>query len=400
MSARRPSFLPLLLLAAACAAPDPVEDELALAEEDVAGAVLEGGKADVAGWETAPTLHVGEERFDRAGVNGRRVHAVWADGRPGAPIPLDVTVTADEGGSARVAVLGPLRANGTRAVLASAGYARPLRSVRVTPRLTASGQHLVVVGTFDLASESGYRVLARCGGSGCSAGRVDALASPKAGALVGRAGRLVSMTLGPALANRGRDVEVEVLASPPMLRWLAEPVAVAVASGTQVNVLLPASVRAGDDLVLVVRDPSGAVHDTGVEVRYAPAAQPFARVDAVLYGDLASVDVAGVTGYFEGGAELALRSETHRREIHRVTVRATRPGQATNGLAAFDAAFTPELVLPGGALNPVLPRNGELLSVGRILGDGSFTRLGCFEYCNDLSGMETCTGGARACPAP
>ena len=47
---------------------------------------------------------------------------------------------------------------------------------------------------------------------------------------------------------------------------------------------------------------------------------------------------------------------------------------------------------------PNLPHNGELMSVGTFNGNGDYTRLGCFQYCNDLSGMETCTGGPRTCP--
>jgi hypothetical protein len=45
-----------------------------------------------------------------------------------------------------------------------------------------------------------------------------------------------------------------------------------------------------------------------------------------------------------------------------------------------------------------LPRNGELLSIGWIDGNGGTNRLGCFEYCNDLTGEETCTSRPRACP--
>jgi hypothetical protein len=46
---------------------DP-ELDLALAEEDTAGLVEPGagGKAD-SSWETAPTLHVGERRYDHVG---------------------------------------------------------------------------------------------------------------------------------------------------------------------------------------------------------------------------------------------------------------------------------------------------------------------------------------------
>jgi hypothetical protein len=61
------------------------------------------------------------------------------------------------------------------------------------------------------------------------------------------------------------------------------------------------------------------------------------------------------------------------------------------GFAAFDAHFIPDFALAA--------RDGEILSVGFLSEeDGSYKRLGCFEYCNDLSGMSNCTGGTRTCP--
>ena len=57
---------------------------------------------------------------------------------------------------------------------------------------------------------------------------------------------------------------------------------------------------------------------------------------------------------------------------------------------AFDATFLPDL--------SVAATDGELLSVGFINGNGDYRRLGCFEYCNNLSGLSSCTGGPRACP--
>ena len=59
----------------------------------------------------------------------------------------------------------------------------------------------------------------------------------------------------------------------------------------------------------------------------------------------------------------------------------------------------PELLDERDELNPNLPRNGELLSIGWINGAGDYVRLACFEYCNDLSDMELCTSGPRTCPA-
>jgi hypothetical protein len=72
-------------------------------------------------------------------------------------------------------------------------------------------------------------------------------------------------------------------------------------------------------------------------------------------------------------------------------------GAASLGFGAFDATFAPDIVDENGDLAPNLPRNGELLSVGFLNGNGDYIRLGCFEYCNDLSGEATCTGGPRSC---
>ena len=72
-------------------------------------------------------------------------------------------------------------------------------------------------------------------------------------------------------------------------------------------------------------------------------------------------------------------------------VHADEPGQDGNGLNAFDATFSPDLA--------VAATDGELLSVGFINGNGDYHRIGCFEYCNNLSGSSTCTGGPRVLPA-
>jgi hypothetical protein len=381
-----------LPFAIACATDAPASEDLRLAAEDAT--VSTGGKDD-ASWDTAPTLHVGERVFDRAGANGRRVFPVWIAGRPGAAIPLDVTATATGGeSSVRVAVLGPLR-NGTRAVLGAGGYATPKANVEISLALESSGEHLVVVGSHDLSSETWFDVQTHC--AGCDPRATDVLSSPKAGALVATGTTVVETALGDVLANRTFDVELELWASPPMQDWNAHKVATSVASGTQANVIVPASVRAGDDLRLVVRKAGGAVLDAGVPTRYAPQAASLVRTDAILYGDIASLQIAGIVGFFEGQATLALRSETRHVEIAVDEVRAAKPGQVGNGFNAFDATFLPELE-HDGMLNPDLPHNGELLSVGYFNGNGDYRRLGCFEYCNDLSGMETCTGGPRSCP--
>ena len=372
----------------ACA--DAHDRDLELASDDA----LVDPKADgAAAWAVTPTLHVGARTFDGAhGAGARRVHPLWLAGTPASPLALDIEVRAAEGYDVRVAVLGPMR-NGTRAVLAADGYTgrKTVATAVATTQLT--GEHLVVIGAYDLAGDTFYDVVARC--TGCAPERVDVLAAPKAGALVGG---LLQAELGEVLANRTFDVELELWASPPGQTWNAQHIATSVASGSQVNAVIPASVVAGDDLTLVMREAGGRVLDTGAVVRFAPDAVAFARTDAILYGDLASLQIGGVVGFFEGTAELALRSEQTQQEIARDTVHAELPGAAGIGFGAFDATFAPELVDANGNVNPNLPHDGELLSVGWIDGNGGYRRLGCFEYCNDLAGTATCTGGPRPCP--
>jgi hypothetical protein len=386
-------FLLVLALTASCTDAD-VADDMDLAESDSADV---GAKADGdPSWDVAPTLHVGARAFAGAQQGGRRVHPVWIAGTPSSPVSFTVEVRGADGYDVRVAVLGPIK-NGVRPVLAADGYASKKLVANVSVASKLSGDHLVVIGSYNLATETFYNVTARCANTACN-GKVDVLASPKTGALVAMdTNRLLQANLGAVLANRNFDVELELWVSPPGQSWNAVKVATSVASGTQVNAILPASVQAGDDIRLVVRKAGGAVLDSGVLTRFAPTAAPLARTDAILYGDLVSLQIGGIVGFFEGTAELALRSETHSREIARHTVVAELPGAEGIGFGAFDATFAPELFDEEGVLNPVLPRDGEKLSIGWIDGNDTYRRLGCFEYCNDLAGTGSCTGGPRAC---
>jgi hypothetical protein len=198
------------------------------------------------------------------------------------------------------------------------------------------------------------------------------------------------MELGDTFLGFNGDIEVELWSSPPMQHWNATMVATSYASGSQVNVIAPSSVRWGDDVRLVVREPGGRVFDTGVTSRFLPVPTNFVRLDAILYGDIASLQIAGSVGFFEGHADLRLHSETRHIELAQHDITADRPGQVGNGFNAFDATFLPDL--------SIAATDGELLSVGVINGNGDYRRLGCFEYCNNLSGMSSCTGGARPCP--
>jgi hypothetical protein len=383
-----------LLLALFAACTDAATDaDMQLASDEAIADKADGSTA----WAVAPTLHAGARVFDGATAGGRRIHPIWIAGSTTDPVSLDIEVRGADGYDVRVAILGPL-ANGVRPVLAADGYATRKHTANVHVSSTLSGEHLVVVGSFGLQTQTYYDVVARCT-TAADCDKVDLLSTPKVGALVAmETDRLLAMQLGPVLDDRDFDVEVELFTSAPGQTWNLTHLATSVASGNQVNTILPLSVQPGDDITLVVREAGGRILDTGVLTRFAPAATAFARTDAILYGDIASLQIGGVVGFFEGTAELALHSETYNRDIAFFTAHADMPGAAGIGFGAFDAHFAPDLETEPGILNPNLPRNNELLSVGYINGNGDYRRLGCFEYCNDLAGSGVCTGGPRACP--
>ena len=358
-------------------------DDMAVATTDGTANTTDGPAG--ATWDAALTLHADSPLAGFAAAGSRRVHSLWVAGSNGNRVPLTISARALGDGDVRIALLGPLT-DGTRAVLGAAGYTSHERAVSLAVDIAQPGEHVVVVGSYGLATDVSYELTAACTSPECGVSRVDALATPKDGALVGNSDGLVSALLGDALVGYG-DVEVELWASPPLRPAQAQLVATSEASGTQVNALVDSSVHAGDDLRLVVREAGGGrVLDTGVAARYAPAPAPFARLDSVVYSDLGGVQIAGVVGYFEGVADMELHSETRHMRIAESVQHATRPGQVGNGFGAFDATFGP------GA------SDGELLSIGVVNANAEYQRLGCFEYCNNLSGLSGCSGGMRPCP--
>lgn len=377
-------FLLLALLGTACV--DAKPEELDLADADVVANIPGGGAADSPSWDVADTLHANERLVDFANANQRKVHSLWIAGSNNNRVPLTISARASDGNSVRLAVLGPI-VNGARAVLGADGYSTAKRSASVSIDVATRGEHVIVVGSHDLSTETFYEMTAQC--DDC-ASRVDVLATPKSFSLVGDSHGVVQMLLGDVMLGYNADVEVELWASPPMQGWAATKIGSSIASGTQVNAIVPASVTAGDDLRLVVREPGGRILDSGITTRYAPTPSAFARLDHIMYGDIASLQIAGVVGFFEGVADMRLYSETHHREIAADTKRLDFPGQVGNGFNAFDATFAPDL--------SVAATDGEMLSVGFLDGNGDYRRLGCFEYCNNLSGLSACTGGPRTCP--
>jgi len=241
-----------------------VDDDLDQAAVDTPPVVTPS--SDGTGWDAAPTLHANTALHDFASAGSRRIHSLWVSGSNNNRVPLTIAASASTDDDVRIAVLGPLT-NGMRAVLAADGYSTRKTAVSVSIDVAEPGEHLVVVGSFGLATDTVYDLTAACTGPGCGVSRVDALATPKDGADVGDKDGLVQMILGDVLIGYG-DVEVEVWASTPMQPW--QQVTSSYASGSQVNAIMPASVKPGDDLRLVVREPEGRILDTGVRVRYAP----------------------------------------------------------------------------------------------------------------------------------
>lgn len=386
------SSLRLFLLAplVACTATDD-------ADLDLGDVIVVAEQPTEPGWEIAPTLHADTHILDHVDANSRRVHSLWIGASTTNHVALDLAAHAGADYDVRIAVLGPA-VNGVRQVIAADGYASRKRDADVALDISESGEHLVVVGSYGLQTETFYDLAATCASPGGCESRVDLLATPKDGALVGDGQRLVTMSIGDVLANHEIDLEVELWASPPIQGWNAELVGVSEASGTQVNAIVPSTVKPGDDLRLIVREAGGRILDSGIATRFAPQPGAFARLDSIIYGDndggvdcdITSLQISGVVGYYEGVAAMVLRSKPRALELARDIQHATRPGQVGNGWGSFDATFGPDLAMA--------PHNGELLSLGWLDGNGAFREMGCFEYCNHLSGLSTCTGGARTCP--
>src|SRR5687767_6705973 len=188
----------LALSVAACIDSSPSTDlDLAASEPEVSSAE----KLDAPGWENARTLHEGASLFDHASANTRRVHSLWMSGSNMNPVPLIVEARASDTYDVRIAVLGPI-VNGQRAVLGADGYSQKKRNASVTLNITQPGEHLVVVGSYNLATETFYDLHATCPGPGCGVSRYDVLATPKDGALVGDSTRLVQMMLGDVMVGR------------------------------------------------------------------------------------------------------------------------------------------------------------------------------------------------------
>jgi hypothetical protein len=245
-----------------------------------------------------------------------------------------------------------------------------------------------------------------CGGEiGGTDGTIDArlaatpVVSPASGALTGR-------NIGVVLRSDLPDQLVRLFQAPPpagSARW--NLIASTTSAGHVAHFTIPASqARDGDDLYIVVPGAGGA--STATLLRLWTWTTPGIRTDRVGVNDLGNVlGFTGVLPFFEGVVAVELHTTARRDEngdpqlLARQAVHMTRPGQVGNGLAMVDTSVAIDLYVDG-QVNPLLPKNGEILSVGFGTERPSYVQVACFEFCNDLRGNGSCTLRGVACPNP
>ena len=94
---------------------------------------LGDAKADATGWATGDTLHANTRLFDTAAAGGRRVHSLWIEGTSTSKVPVTLRAQASDGYTVRIALLGPLRQDGTRATVRQRGEFRSGADARPQP---------------------------------------------------------------------------------------------------------------------------------------------------------------------------------------------------------------------------------------------------------------------------
>jgi hypothetical protein len=397
---RAASLLPFLLLLplAACELEDAGADD---------ASALESSSAELNAWEVqGNNAHLYEHVYGSIDVGERDAWPLWVSGSLSRPVHLRFKVSGFDGSKVRVAVLGPI-VNGSRATLGSAGYASPTSTATVDLAIKTTGQILVVVGSYNLASFAGYDLFTACkpGATAdqCNPWRVDSLSLPKTGALVGKTlpngQQLVSAQLNGGLSAIS-SYEVELWrTSAPGLHSPTTLLGTSESSGSQVNWIFPANkIKEGDDLLFRVKPGYRLPYaDGGVWARFATKNQVMARLDAIDYSDLGGITIQGVAAYFEAHDFFVLTKTSDGSEVDSEAAIATLPGQPGNGLGSFGITMAQPFDDDGG-LNPNLPHDGDILELSRIDAGDNAHVVGCFEYCNDLAGDGSCTAQKVACP--
>src|SRR5689334_22416954 len=145
-----------------------------LLEDDVRSIVVDTD------WTYSGTVHEGELQEARISpAPMRRVYSFFAGASAQAPVDVSFTVAGDM--PVRVALLAPLDGAGNRATVGSAGYGEATDVAILRAHLTQAGSYRIVVASFDRAYEGTFALVTRCSGGAC--GNLDALVTPRAGAL-------------------------------------------------------------------------------------------------------------------------------------------------------------------------------------------------------------------------
>jgi hypothetical protein len=383
------------LLLACSAEPD------APADHETADVVEQG--ASTPDWYVQRTLHVGERRHEWLRADARRqVFPFYVGASPSKPVSLAFTVQS-YGQPFKLAVLSPIGGNGKRTTVASAGYGAPSLDPSVDVQLTKSGNYVVVVQHQDAARtfEDGGDELTLnsiCYGSETQCKATGALYDLKPGAIVSKGA--LSVKLNPKLGNR----LVRLWFSPNEEGW--DPVLLGskqTKAGVATFVLpepWPAHGAAdapwdqlaeGDNLFIEVPG-----YDDGTRVRLWSSPQAGANLRHLRTSDFDNLfEIAGVAAPFEGSSWISLYSETRQQFLASSIVNVSLPGHPEMGLLEYRAQL-----LVGDVGDPNTPTKHELLSITENNGGkGTDVRRVCFDYCQDLSGLDPdCATVEVACP--
>lgn len=106
-------------------------------------------------------LRIGNSIHDTADVGTTREYPIGIHASPESPITFDVVATAFDNSSVRVQVYGPEH-DGDRKLLVAGGISQPRGNVELNAVAIEDGEHLIVVGSFELKTPTTYELAAYC----------------------------------------------------------------------------------------------------------------------------------------------------------------------------------------------------------------------------------------------
>ena len=106
-------------------------------------------------------LTMGKSISDTAEAGTTREYPLAIHATPEQPVSFDVVATALEDANVRVQVYGPEH-DGDRKLLVAGGISQPRGNVELNAEAIEDGEHLIVVGSFDLKTNTAYELAAYC----------------------------------------------------------------------------------------------------------------------------------------------------------------------------------------------------------------------------------------------